>query len=68
MDTITDRQELIETAEEEWPPISIYAEGSVSNGKNVSRFKRGPFVALKAVRPQVIKYHWYKVNPDGSTS
>lgn len=58
VNTITDRQELIETAEEEWPPITIYAEGAVTNGKNLSRFKRGSFVGLKAVRPQIMKYHW----------
>lgn len=58
VDTISARQELIETAEEEWPPILLYAEGTCTNGRNLSRFRRGAFAALKPMRPQVIKYDW----------
>jgi len=42
----------------------IFAEGGVSNGKNVSKFKRGAFVTLKPVKPMVMKYHWNNVQPD----
>jgi len=37
------RQRMIENAEEDWGPICIFAEGSVTNGKNLSRFRRGGF-------------------------
>ena len=46
----------------------VYAEGTVTNGRNLSRFRRGAFIGTKAVQPQIIKYHWKNVNPDTSTN
>ena len=37
------RQRKIENDELDWGPICIFAEGSVTNGKNLSRFRRGGF-------------------------
>ena len=42
----------------------IFAEGGVTNGENVSKFKRGAFMSLKPVKPMVTKYHWNHVQPD----
>ena len=42
----------------------MFAEGGVSNGQNVSKFKRGAFMTLKPIKPMVIKYHWNNVMPD----
>ena len=46
----------------------IFAEGGVTNGINLSRFRRGAFQGLKAVNPSHIKYNWQRVNPDGSSN
>ena len=46
----------------------MYAEGTVTNGINVGRFRRGSFAGLLPVKPMVMKYHWDKVNPDCSTN
>ena len=44
-----ERQRLIEKSDLDWGPICIFAEGSVTNGKNLSRFRRGGFQANVAV-------------------
>ena len=38
-----ERQKMIENSDLDWGPICIFAEGSVTNGKNLSRFRRGGF-------------------------
>ena len=42
----------------------MFAEGCVSNGKNLSRFRRGGFAAGLAVQPYFIKYNYTNVSPD----
>ena len=44
-----ERQRLIEESDLDWNAICIFAEGSVTNGKNLSRFRRGAFQANVAV-------------------
>lgn len=39
-----------------YPPLIFYAEGGTSNGKQLLKFKKGAFFALKSVQPQIIKY------------
>ena len=51
----------------DWGPICIYAEGSVTNGKNLSRFRRGGFQGLVAVKPCYFRYDYKTVSPDYST-
>ena len=53
---ITDRQELIETSEHEYAPLCIFAEGSQTNGLNISRFRRGAFIGNYALNPVMIKF------------
>jgi len=58
---IVERQKTNETSDLNWPPLMIFAEGGVSNGKNLSKFKRGAFMSLKPVKPLVTKHHWNNV-------
>ena len=52
VEAIVQRQESAEADEVfDWPPVVIFAEGGVTNGKNLSRFRRGAFSSLKAVNP-----------------
>ena len=46
----------------------MFAEGGVTNGLNLSNFKRGAFAGLKAVDPCLLEFNWRKVCPDGSTT
>ena len=64
---MVERQRLIEKSDLDWGPICIFAEGSVTNGKNLSRFRRGGFQANVAVQPAFIKYIYKTVSPDYST-
>jgi len=43
--------------------LAIFAEGSVTNGKYLSEFKRGGFIALKTVQPIFLKYDWNQISP-----
>ena len=65
---IEERMDMAEKSDVDWPPVMMYAEGTVTNGLNVSRFRRGSFQSLKPVKPMVMKYYWKKVNPDCSTN
>jgi hypothetical protein len=63
--TLGNRQKLIETDDtRDWGPICIFAEGSVTNGKNLSRFRRGAFCANVPVQPHVLKFRYTTVAPD----
>ena len=39
-----------------YPPLRIYPEGGTSNGTQLLRFKKGAFVGLKSVQPQITQY------------
>ena len=67
VNSLRDRQKLIEESDLDWGPICIFAEGSVTNGKSLSRFRRGGFVANVAVQPAYFRYHYKTVSPDYST-
>ncbi len=58
------RQRLIETDDRDWGPICFFAEGSVTNGKNISRFRRGGFESGVAVQPIHFRYLYQSVSPD----
>ena len=62
-----ERQNLIEKSDLDWGPICIFAEGSVTNGKNLSRFRRGAFLANVAVLPSYVRYDYKTVSPDYAT-
>lgn len=49
---ISERQEDIDKGL--YPPLIFYAEGGTSNGSCLLQFKKGGFVALKSVQPQII--------------
>jgi len=38
------------------PPLAIYAEGTITNGHCLLRFKKGAFKDLKPVKILAIKY------------
>merc|ERR1711957_119879 len=54
----------MEQSELEWGPLCFFAEGSVTNGLNLSRFRRGAFQAGVAVKPCYQKYTYKTVSPD----
>ena len=63
-----DRQKLIENSDLDYGPLCVFAEGSVTNGLNLSNFRRGGFVGNMAVQPCLMKYDYKgKVHPDYST-
>ena len=64
VEQIKDRQRLTETSDLDYAPIMIFAEGTVTNNKNISKFKRGAFAGLFAVQPAIIKYKYKRVAPD----
>ena len=39
-----------------WPPVMIFPEGSVTNGRYLMPFKRGPFVGERTVVPVLLTY------------
>jgi len=41
----------------------FHAEGGVSNGTVLSKFRRGGFSALKPVLPVFLEYEYYTVSP-----
>jgi len=64
---LIERQKVIETSDLEWAPICIFAEGTVTNGKNLSRFRRGAFAGNLAVQPGFLQYKYATVGPDYAT-
>ena len=54
---------MAENSDQDWPISIIFAEGSVTNGVNLSRFRRGGFQGLRAVEPNIIHYDWKNVHP-----
>ncbi len=58
------RQRIIETDDRDWGPICFFAEGSVTNGKNISRFRRGGFESGVAVQPIFFRNLYQSVSPD----
>ena len=56
------RTELIET-KGIFPPIIIFPEGTTSNGKVLSKFRRGAFTDLRQVMPVSMKYKFGMVHP-----
>ena len=46
---ITERMELIEK-EKSMPCLAIFPEGTVSNGKALLEFKKGPFKDFKPIK------------------
>ena len=61
---VTERQKLIMESDDDWGPLCFFAEGSVTNGLNLSRFRRGAFQSGLPVQPVYQKYHWKTVSPD----
>lgn len=64
VDEITERQHLLENTDKEWNQLVIFAEAGVTNGKNMSRFRRGAFTSGVAVQPGYLKVDFDAVNPD----
>ena len=48
---IVDRQEDIEVGCKNYPPLSIFAEGTTTNGTRIIPFKRGAFQGMRTVTP-----------------
>jgi len=59
---ITDRLNLIEK-EETMPPIAIFPEGTVSNGKAILEFKMGPFKDFKPLKILAFKVPYTRFSP-----
>ena len=53
---ISERQRKIETYTS-WSPLAVFAEGTTSNNKCLTGFKKGAFVGKRAVIPAVYKYN-----------
>jgi hypothetical protein len=63
VDQLTEQCHKIETAEEPFAPLVFHAEGSVTNGSVLTKFRRGAFVPLKTVQPYFVEYEYYMVSP-----
>ena len=61
LDLIKERQILVEK-DPRYPYITIYPEGTQSNGDHLLTFKKGAFASLMAVQPVVLKYRNTGVN------
>lgn len=66
---LSDRQHAIMNGgpDHEYHSMCIFAEGTVSNGKNLLKFRRGGFASLLPVIPSYIRYNWNRVAPDYCT-
>ena len=56
LNSIKERQELIEESKGDLPPLLIFPEGTTSNGTNCFLFKKGAFLAEKKIRPYILTY------------
>lgn len=63
VEQLTERCEFIETAEENYAPLVFHAEGGVTNGTVLTKFRRGAFVPLKTVLPVFLEYEYNIVSP-----
>jgi 1-acyl-sn-glycerol-3-phosphate acyltransferase len=54
---IGERQALVEE-KGEFPPVSIFVEGSTGNNQLVMPYKRGAFVAERSLMPVAFHYHY----------
>lgn len=50
------RQEAIEVDNQDFPPISIFAEATTTNGTRILPFKRGAFQGMRTVTPCFFKF------------
>ena len=55
IDTIKQRQELIETTGK-YAPLLVFPEGGTTNGSALLKFKQGAFISEKRCRPMLLKY------------
>ncbi len=55
LEAIKDRQESIERNPAH-PRITIFPEGTITNGTALLKFKKGAFVAKRAIRVKAMKY------------
>lgn len=49
--SFTDRQEAIEVRNEDFSPLSVFAEGTTTNGSLLLPFKRGAFAGMRTTTP-----------------
>jgi lysophosphatidylcholine acyltransferase/lyso-PAF acetyltransferase len=62
VEQIGERQQNVELLGR-YPAMTIFAEGSTSNGHYLLSFKRGAFAALRAVKPVILKYSFGTMSP-----
>jgi lysophosphatidylcholine acyltransferase/lyso-PAF acetyltransferase len=62
VEQIGERQQNVELLGR-YPAMTIFAEGSTSNGHYLLSFKRGAFAALRAVKPVILKYSYGTFSP-----
>lgn len=51
----------------EFYALCVMAEGTVTNGKNMQKFKRGAFESLLPCTPSYVRFNWNMVAPDYCT-
>ena len=49
--SFTDRQTAIEVQNEDFAPLSVFAEGTTTNGSHLLPFKRGAFAGMRTTTP-----------------
>lgn len=59
---IEERQLLIEK-EGLFRPLVVFAEGGTTNGTSIIPFKKGAFVSELSVKPMVVSYNYWTLNP-----
>ena len=65
--SLIERQFHIEESDEDYGPLCIFPESSVTNGTNLQRFRRAAFQGGFPVQPAYLKYDWKTVSPDYAT-
>lgn len=63
VETIKERQRLIEVDRAEYNPMCLFPEGTTSNGSALLKFKRGAFMGLRTVRPVIARVNKRMIMP-----
>ena len=63
VESIVERQRLIEKPNSGYPMLAVFAEGTTTNSTVLFPFKRGAFQAMKPVVPSFVTYETGQVRP-----
>ena len=58
METIIERQRMIEDRCIDYPPFAVFAEATTTNATVLFPFKRGAFQGMRTVIPSFTSFEW----------